>query len=578
MSVRRVLAPVLLVSATTTAAIVEWGPDRTGPILEKTLVLRLAPGLDHLGPGERKALDALLAAGPPLQRIYERQLHRQAAEAQRALAARRPRRDDLLALFRLWQGPIGTTLENRREPFLALAMPGPGKNVYPWDVSKTALEAYLGKHGEAKDDILNGRTVVREAADVAKDLAALAARPVLAGLHPGLKARIQSGTAGFYAIPYALAYAGDLDEAGGRLLEAARAVRSEDEDFADYLENRRRDFLTNDYESGDAAWVMGSFRSLNAQIGSFETYDDELFGVKTFMSHSVLVRDDERTKGLRAALRGIQSIEDALPYGPHRKVRESLPVGVYNVVADFGQARGTNTATILPNDSRITRKYGRTILLRYNIMTHPDLFAIAQATWTAAVVPEHAGDLGLEGDFYRTLWHEIGHYLGPDRDRSGRDLDQALQEDADLFEEMKADLVSLFACEALHRSGDFDDARLRTVRAAGILRVLQKVQPRRGQPYQTMELMQMNYFLEKGLLEVGDGSRLRIQYARYPDVVTSMLEKVLALQAAGDKAAADAFIDQYDTWTPEVHERLAQAMRATEKYRYRIVKYQALGE
>ena len=144
---------------------------------------------------------------------------------------------------------------------------------------------------------------------------------------------------------------------------------------------------------------------------------------------------------------------------------------------------------------------------------------------------------------------------------------------------MKADLVSLFAAAALHRSGDFDDARLRDVYAAGILRTLQKSKPRRGQPYQTMQLMQMNYFLERGLVAFDDKTgRLRVRYERYPETVAALLERVLALQAAGDKASADAFIEQYSTWTPELHERVAANMRATERYRYRLVKYQALGE
>jgi hypothetical protein len=418
---------------------------------------------------------------------------------------------------------------------------------------------------------------VRAAADLEGDLQTLDRRPDLLALHPGLRERMRGP---YYAIPYALAYAAEQDEAGRHLLEAAGAVEDDDPDFADYLRNRRRDFLTNDYESGDASWVSGSFRSLNAQIGSYETYDDELFGAKTSMGFSVLARDEERTRALRTALRGIQAIEDALPYpAPHRKVRESIPVGVYNVVADFGQARGTNTATILPNESRLTRKYGRTILLRYNVMTHPDLFAIAQAMWTAAVAPAHAQDLGEEGSFYRTLWHEIGHYLGVDRDRQGRDLSEGLQEDADLLEEMKADLVSLFAAAALQKSGDFDDARLRDVYASGILRTLQKSKPRRGQPYQTMQLMQMNFFLEKGLLAFDDKTgRLSVRYERYPETVAALLERVIAVQAGGDKAAADAFIEQYSTWTEPLHETVARNMRATERFRYRLVKYQALGE
>ena len=53
------------------------------------------------------------------------------------------------------------------------------------------------------------------------------------------------------------------------------------------------------------------------------------------------------------------------------KSKSDISVGVYNIVADFGQSRGANTATILPNDADHTRKYGRTILLRYNIMANP---------------------------------------------------------------------------------------------------------------------------------------------------------------------------------------------------------------
>jgi hypothetical protein len=575
--VRKMLALALVGSAAVTAAAAaarEWRAEDARAILDKTLVLRLAPAIDHLEPGERQALDALLKAGPPLQRLFERQMHAQAEEARRAIPAGRA---DLASLFRLFQGPVATTLDNERQPFLPVRAEEAGKAFYPAGATREALESFIGNDARTRAEILDPRTVVRGAADLEGDLATLDRRPDLAALHPGLRERMRGP---FYAIPYALQYAAEQDEAGRYLLEAAAAVEDEDADFADYLRNRRRDFLTNDYESGDAAWVSGSFRNLNAQIGSYETYDDELFGVKTSMGLSLLVRDEERTRSLRTALRGIQAIEDALPYAPpHRKVRENLPVGVYNVVADFGQARGTNTATILPNESRLTRKYGRTILLRYNVMTHKDLFAISSAMWTAALAPEHAQDLGEEGGFYRTLWHEIGHYLGVDRDRQGRELGQALQENADLLEEMKADLVSLFAAAALHRSGDFDDARLKDVYAAGILRTLQKSKPRRGQPYQTMQLMQMNYFLERGLLAFDDKTgRLRVRYERYPETVAALVERVLAVQAAGDKASADAFIERYAAWKPELHEVVAANMRATERYRYRLVKYQALGE
>jgi hypothetical protein len=356
------------------------------------------------------------------------------------------------------------------------------------------------------------------------------------------------------------------------LMRAANTLQRSDPEFARYLRNRGRDLITNDYESGDASWVTGRFQRLNAQIGAYETYDDALYGVKAFHGMSIMLVNEAATTELRKALGGLQEIEDALPYAPHKRVRDDIPVGVYDVIADFGQARGTNTATILPNDPLFSRRYGRTILLRENIMKHPDLFAADLRIWKAATVDAHANDYLSEGNFQRTLWHEIGHYLGPDRDKQGRTLDVALEDHADAMEEMKADLVSLFA---LHR---MKHPSLRAVQAGGIRRTLQNVQPRKDQPYQTMQLVQFNWFVDKGLLTVDPKTaRLTVNYDRYADVVTSLLTEVLKLQHDGDKAAVAAFFDKWTKWTPQ-HDKLAERIRNAQGARYRIVTYAALGE
>jgi hypothetical protein len=382
---------------------------------------------------------------------------------------------------------------------------------------------------------------------------------------------------GFYAVPYSVAYADELIRAHALLNEAANAVEKDDEEFARYLRNRARDLLSDDYESGDAAWVTGRFKHLNAQIGSYETYDDELYGVKTFFAFNILSARQEETVALRQAMKGLQALEESLPYDHHKKIREDIPVGVYDVVADFAQSRGGNTATILPNESYLARRYGRTILLRANIMREPNIFTSTSSTFEAAVGPAQAKELTSEGNFYRTLWHEVGHYLGVDRTKDDRDLDEALQENASALEEMKADLVSLFVAEALHKQRYYTDAQLRSVYAGGILRVLQNNKPRRDQPYNTMQLMQWNFFLQKGLLTFEDG-KLRIHYEKYHDVVGELLKKVLDVQYQGDKAAADRFIDQYTNWDENLHGVVARNIRAAQRYRFRIFKYTALGE
>jgi hypothetical protein len=567
-----------------------WPVEKSQPILDKTQEVRLAPDLSRLSEGERKAVNKLLEVGKIFQALYEQQRHPNALSSRRDLeqldqrlgspAATR----NLLTLYRLFQGPIANTLENTRAPFLPVMMAPPGQNFYPLDITQDEVEAFMKANPAKRDAILDARTVVRRAtsANLQRDIARLKQYPVLATLHPRLQPELQKLSAQpnsktLYAVPYSLAYADELIRAHLLVNEAADLVQPSDDEFARYLRNRSRDLLSNDYESGDASWITGRFKNLNAQIGSYETYDDGLFGVKSSFAFSLLKTLQKETQDLRQAMKGLQALEESLPYKNHKRVREDIPVGVYEVIADFGQARGGNTATILPNESYLARRYGRTILLRANIMRDASTFQNTGRAWEAAIAPAHKQDLTSDGNFYRTLWHEVGHYLGVDTTANGRDLDTALQEDANALEEMKADLVSLFVAEALMKQGYYTASQLRSVYASGINRVLQNNKPRRDQPYNTMQLMQWNFFMENGLLKFDPKSgQISIDYDKYHDVVGKMLAKTLEVQYNGDKAAADRFIDQYTTWDEKLHGVVAKNIRDQQRYRFRLYKYSAL--
>ena len=569
-----------------------WPEERSRALLEKTGEVRLAPDISHLTEGERRAVAKLIEVGRIFQTVYERQRHARALEAHAELVALDKRLGspaatrNLLDIYRLFQGPVATTLENRREPFLPVELTPPGAAMYD-GVPKEEIEAFLAAHPDKRDSILDQRTAVRRAtaASLRRDLAMLQKYPVLDALHPGLRRELEAQLARpdaktLYAVPYSVAYADEMVRSHALLNEAADAVQKDDWEFARFLRNRARDLLSDDYESGDASWITGRFKNLNAQIGAYETYDDALYGVKTFYSLNVLSTRRAETESLRGAMKGLQELQDKLPFKFERRVREEISVGAYDVVADFAQSRGGNTATILPNEAYIGRRYGRTIMLRANIMRSPEIFqGTSSATWEAALDPRHRAELTSEGNFHRTLWHEVGHYLGVDVTKGGRELDAALQDNADLLEEMKADLVSLYVAEPLRRQGYYTDAQLRAVYASGILRVLQNNRPRRDQPYQTMQLMQWNYFLENGLLGFDPATKLlRVDYGKYRDVVGRLLTRVLEVQYEGDKAAADRFIEQYTKWDDRLHGAVAENIRGRQRHRFRLFKYAALGE
>lgn len=50
------------------------------------------------------------------------------------------------------------------------------------------------------------------------------------------------------------------------------------------------------------------------------------------------------------------------------------------------------------------------------------------------------------------------------------------------------------------------------------------------------------------------------------------------MQYAGDRAAANQFIDRWFNWPDDLHGALAEKIRAQQKYRFTLVRYASLGE
>ncbi|MEE9128342.1 MAG: NUDIX hydrolase, partial [Planctomycetota bacterium] len=316
-----------------------WEAAQSDAILDKTLRLRLAPDLSHLSEAEREVVARLLEVGNIMQRLFEASTHHQSLavladlQALDRMMGSSAQTQKLLDLYRLFKGPVATDLDNQRTAFLPVDPQTPGRNVYPPGITRDEVEAFLDRHPEQRREILHLRSVVRRAekSNLKADLAKLEAYPAQDALHPGLRGTLKLLLSGqseqeLYALPYSLAYAEELFACFRLLTEAAEFVQEDDPDLASYLANRARDLLADDYEAGDASWVTGQFRSLNAQIGSYETYDDALFGVKSFFSVSLLVRDQERSRKLVEAIGGLQELQDALPYSGSKKVREAIPV------------------------------------------------------------------------------------------------------------------------------------------------------------------------------------------------------------------------------------------------------------
>jgi hypothetical protein len=205
-----------------------WDADRIDPILQRTARLHLAPDLSALTPGEQIAVRELIAAGEIMHRIYMSQRHPQALAAAE-FVAEHPELTGVRDLFRLNSGPIATTLDNTREPFLTVSPETPARNMYPAGVTRETMDAFIAAHPERRETLLDDRTVVVEATEEnrAHALMVLDHHPVLDALHPGLRARLQSEQT-YLALPYSVAYAHEILEINQHLNAAADAVEDGD--------------------------------------------------------------------------------------------------------------------------------------------------------------------------------------------------------------------------------------------------------------------------------------------------------------------------------------------------------------
>lgn len=560
-----------------------WPAHAVREILDKTLSLRLDGDLDATTPGERLAIDSLVEVGRVLGDLNAAQRHHQALPARHDLEAlherlgRPSRTADLLDLYGLFIGPIATTLDNELEPFLPVDGFTEGKSFYPWGIERAEIEAFCAAHPERQSEILDPHSVVRRTTPRAlkDDLLTLRRHPTLSVLHPGLDAFL-AALAGapereaLYAVPFSVAWPGPIFEASRHLSAASVAIADDDPDAAAFLRQRARDLLTDDNEAGDAAWIRGGSGRFDAVIGAYEVYEDGLFGAKAAFGVSIHQRDDAATARLRSEMVHLPEIEAALPYESRRQVQTDIPVASVNVLAAFGAGVDVS-AEILPNDADLRRKYGRKILVRRNHLMHPALFSRLRTRWESVIAPAHLGDLTPDGLYQQVVWHEVGHYLGPEADGEGRPIDTSLGADAQPIEELKADLLAVFATDRLRASGIVDEATTRAVAASLILACLRPVRPLRSQPYATLQLMALNAFLDGGYL-VLDGDRLGIRHDRRESVVRGMLADVLAIQVTGSSQGAASYIDRYTTWD-ERHERLARTLTAVEQHRFLDSRY-----
>jgi hypothetical protein len=477
-----------------------------------------------LSPKEVQLVDKLVEACRLLDSIY----WRQSDLAGLQLLKTTP--DATLRRLLMIMGSRFDLLDENR-PFTGAEPMPPGHELYPRGLTRAQIEQYVQQHPADKAAIYNPFTVVKR---------------------QGQR---------LIGVPYREEYKQFLQPMAKALQDAAGLTA--DPAFANFLRLRAAALLSDDYYKSDLAWLDENDPKIDVIFAPYETYLDDVLGVKTSFGASILIRNEEESRKLAVYQKYVPDMQEALPLDAADRPSKRghlTPMEVMDAPYRAGDLRYGYQAVAdnLPNDARIHQEKGSKKIFFKNFMdarVQYVILPVAQKLMPAAQAAKASGEGYLAG----TLLHEICHELGPNFSRvNGKQIDirEAIGPAYSGLEEAKADTVGMFGLKWLVDRGALPKERLEEYYASYVAGLFRTLRFGTGEAHGRAEMMEFNYLLENRAVTRVAG-RYQVDYARIPAVIAQLAKVLLTFEARGDRAGAEAWMTKYDTMPADLTTALA---------------------
>ena len=338
------------------------------------------------------------------------------------------------------------------------------------------------------------------------------------------------------------------------LLSEAAAVEPQPH-FRDFLAQRAKDLLTDDYFASETLWVNLDHIPLDLVIGPYEVYEDELLGLKASYEAVLFEPEREATDRFQQTQHQLVSLcrDVERELGRAINIQDSrVKLTIANLVYGGGEARAPVPAIAfsLPNDERVIEEVGsRQVILKNIIEAKFNLVAHKLANELLAEPVEY--DISFRNFFEHTVFHEISHSLGPQRivvNGEPSTVNRSLKQFHSVLEEAKAD--ALGACLALTAVPDLDP---RLFLDSFVGNFVRSIRFGLDQAHGGANAIQFNYLLQERAFRIDDNSgRLWVDEPRTREAVFKLTAAILDIQEHGDLAHASEFVKQFCRTTPEL--------------------------
>jgi Peptidase family M49 len=365
--------------------------------------------------------------------------------------------------------------------------------------------------------------------------------------------------------PYHEVYRPFLEPIAKALREAA--ALSDDKAFAEFLRERADALLIDDYYKSDLLWMDLKDPKFDVIFAPYETYLDEVLGVKTSYGAAVLIRNEAESQKLAMYQQYVPDIQDALPLAAEdrpSKRGHATPMEVMDAPFRAGDLRHGYQAVAdnLPNDPRIHQEKGSKKIFFKNFMDARVKYVVLPIA-KKLMRTDQAQKASGEGYLAAVLLHEISHGLGPAFARKGggqMDIREAIGPVFSGLEEAKADVVGMFGLKWLVDRGVLSKDRLEEYYASYVAGIFRTLRFGTAEAHGLAEMMEFNYLSqEKAITRDGATGRYVIDYARMPGALAQLAKELLEIEATGDRVRAENWFKRYDVMPAELKTALDKA-------------------
>lgn len=466
-----------------------------------------------------RVVEKLNQVGNLMSQIYMRQRSEMNPDWRAAIAASDLEQKDLvLQLFDLHFGPWDTLDHNK--PFYGSTPMPEGAAFYPADITKEEFENWIEAHPEDKDAFVSGYTVIRRDGDR------------------------------LVAIPYSEHYREWLEPAATLMREAAEITSNDS--LKKFLSLRADAFMSDDYYESELAW-MDLEGPIEAAIGPYEVYTDNLYGYKTAFEAFITVKNPEESAALAKYKDFLRDMEANLPveesYKNFKRGFESPIAVTYQVHGGGDNVPGVQTIAFnLPNDERVREAKGAKKVILNNVLG-AKFDRILEPMAKEVLVEEQASLLMKKYMANSTLFHELAHSLGPGTITKNGVETSVSAELKELYtgtEEGKADVLGAYNVLYMMDRGELPNGERENFLATYFVGLFRSMRFGINEAHGKGAAFQYSYFKEAGAFAWdAEANKFRLDFAKLERAISDLTRDIIIVQGDGDYDAAQNFLDRY---------------------------------